>query len=473
MTQRRETTPAPGLLEAFAQEFDSLFGRWNQREGLRRYLEGLLLPAERNKTVTGLANTAPGKGAQEARAQSLQWFLSESNWDEAALNERRRALIRQTPALAPNAEGVLILDETGDLKDGTHTAHVGRQYLGNVGKIGQGVVSVSSLWADEQVYYPLEVIPYTPSDWFARGKKDPAFRTKLTIAIDLVKQAVAWQWPFKAVVADSFYGEDATVREYLHERGIGFVMALKPSHSWWHFRGELGSLKEIAQLPNQAWTAVERTFRDGHRERWWALEIQAGPYGPRKLERAVVVTTDPETLPELSTWYLVTNLPLTNTRRGTRGPRTGASLEEVVRLYGLRNWVEQSYKQVKSTLGWAQYQVRKSRAIRRHWILVYCAFTFCWWQAAQPAGTVTPIADPALQPKRDRTTTPRPGEKKPRRSQSVPRSHLARRAQASPKLAGAGDHAQALLVRLFAGAPSLRNARTARVAATRERHQRL
>jgi hypothetical protein len=49
MTQRRETTPAPGLLAAFAQSFDPCFARWNQREGLRRYLEGLLLPAERNK----------------------------------------------------------------------------------------------------------------------------------------------------------------------------------------------------------------------------------------------------------------------------------------------------------------------------------------------------------------------------------------------------------------------------------------
>lgn len=54
-------------------------------------------------------------------------------------------------------------------------------------------------------------------------------------------------------------------------------------------------------MPNEAWQVVERTFRDGHRERWWALEVQAGPYGPRKPERAVVVTTDPQTLPELST----------------------------------------------------------------------------------------------------------------------------------------------------------------------------
>ena len=48
-------------------------------------------------------------------------------------------------------------------------------------------------------------------------------------------------------------------------------------------------------------------------------------------------------------------------------------------MYGLRMWVEQSYKQVKHVLGWSDYQVRSDIAIRRHWQLVFCAFTFCWW----------------------------------------------------------------------------------------------
>jgi hypothetical protein len=51
----------------------------------------------------------------------------------------------------------------------------------------------------------------------------------------------------------------------------------------------------------------------------------------------------------------------------------------VVRLYGLRMWVEQSYKQVKHVLGWSDYQVRSDIAIRRHWQLVLWAFSFCWW----------------------------------------------------------------------------------------------
>jgi hypothetical protein len=70
-------------------------------------------------------------------------------------------------------------------------------------------------------------------------------------------------------------------------------------------------------------------------------------------------------------------------------------LAEVVRLYGLRNWIEQSYKQMKDELGWADFMVRSDRAIRRHWTLVCCAFAFCWWNEAREVlihETVTPPA---------------------------------------------------------------------------------
>jgi hypothetical protein len=55
-----------------------------------------------------------------------------------------------------------------------------------------------------------------------------------------------------------------------------------------------------------------------------------------------------------------------------------ADLTEVVRLYGIRHWIEHSYKQVKDELGWADFQVRSTTAIRRHQTLVNCAFSFCW-----------------------------------------------------------------------------------------------
>lgn len=94
MTKRKEAKGTPEPLEEYIQPFDDLFGKWNQREGFRRYLEGLLLPTERNKTLTGLANTEPVAGAQNRHAQFLQWFLSESNWDERKIQTQRLQILR-------------------------------------------------------------------------------------------------------------------------------------------------------------------------------------------------------------------------------------------------------------------------------------------------------------------------------------------------------------------------------------------
>jgi hypothetical protein len=388
MTKRYPVSPAPGPLEDYATRFDDLFGARAQRHAFRRYLEGLLLPAERNKTLTGLANTEPVVGAQRKQAQSLQWFLSESRWDPKEVNERRlKLLLLEEPSTAANDEGVVVIDEHGDRKWGKRTTHVGRQWLANIGKTENGVVSVSSLWADEGVYYPIAFEPYTPSHHFEGGKNDPLFRTKLKIAEELVEQAVEKSIPFRAVVADSFYGEDREFKRSLGKLGVGYVLALKKSHSWWHLEGTIGALWQAAEAagwkgPEEPgdWTKVVRTFRDGHSEEWWALEVEAGPYGKERAQRAFVVTPDPKELPDLATWYLTTNLPAPGSEQANESDDLApASVAEVVRLYGLRMWVEQSYKQVKHALGWSDYQVRSDLAIRRHWQLVCLAFSFCWW----------------------------------------------------------------------------------------------
>lgn len=449
MTQRLPVDPAPGPLEAFVQQFDRLFRSRAQRASVRRYLEGLLLPAERNKTLTALANTEPVVSAQHAEAQRLQWFLSEAQWAWEPLSRQRMAVLQQTPLTAAHGQGVLVIDEHGDRKWGAKTAHVGRQYLANLGKVDNGVVSVSSLWADEQVYYPIDVEPYTPAHHFAAGRQDPGFRTKLQLAAELVAQAVASALPFRAVVADSFYGEDEGFKQALRTLAVGYVLALRPSHAWWHRVGAIGSLQEAAEAAGWVgadepgkWVAVERRFRDDHREPWWALEIEAGPYGPEQAQRVVVVTSDPATLPDRATWYLVTNLPAPGSERATASALALAAVAEVVRLYGLRMWVEQSYKQVKHTLGWSDYQVRSDQAIRRHWELVCCAFAFCWWAYGRLPGAAEPDAPDAAAG----------GGKK-----AAP-DLMAAGAAGGACLAGTVGAALALLARLFPTAPATRAA---------------
>src|SRR6476620_5526033 len=107
MTARLPAPPAPGPLEAYARHFDPLFGTLAQRRSFREYLQGLLLPRERNKTLTALVGTEPIVGAQAAPVQRLQWFLSESAWDVAAVNAQRLALLCSTPETRPHAAGVL------------------------------------------------------------------------------------------------------------------------------------------------------------------------------------------------------------------------------------------------------------------------------------------------------------------------------------------------------------------------------
>src|SRR6266571_7824719 len=466
MTKRLEVARAPAPLEEYVKHFDALFGKSNQRDGFRRYMEGLLLPSERLKTLTGLVNTEPVVGAQLPRAQALQWFLSEADWDERKIQESRLRLLREDPTTAPTSKGVLVIDETGDRKDGHKTAHVGRQYLGKLGKVDNGVVSVTSLWADEEIYYPVDFEPYTPAHHFEKGEDDPAFRTKLTIALELVDRAHTQGIPFRAVVADNFYGEDRTLRQGFRALKLGYVLALKPSHDWWHRVGTPGSLQEVAQAagwksaeqPGQ-WVKVERRFRDGSKQSWWALEVQAGPYGPEKTERAVIATTDPETFPDPTTWYLVTNIPAPPSCPVTDHQLAEACLEEVIRLYGLRMWVEQSYKQVKHALGWSQYQVRSDRAIRRHWQLVCCAFSFCWYHASHPYSSTTEEAreapePPASQEPEVAVDVAATGKKNQQRNRISSPSVLASSAASRARVAGALDHAAASLSSVVRAAPT-------------------
>src|SRR5205823_3430922 len=325
MTKPVRCPPAPGPLEGYAARFDDLFTRVAQRRGFREYLAGLLAPRDRNKTLTALAGAEPVAGAGHPAVQRLQFFLSESRWDPEQINARRLELLLAGPATAPHDAGVLVIDDSGDRKDGTKTAHAGHQWLGRYGKTDNGVVTVTTVWADERLYYPVHAVPYTPARHFAKGKGDPAFRTKLAIGADLAVRARAAGFTFRAVAADSAYGDQDGFRGELAEAGLPFVMALKPRRGMWAYGPD-------------AHTPVD------------AARALAGG------------------------------------RRAVAGIHPPADLAEIVRIYGIRHWTEQGYKQVKDQLGWADFQVRSDTAIRRHQVLVNCAFSFCWdaWFADRP-----------------------------------------------------------------------------------------
>jgi SRSO17 transposase len=214
------------------------------------------------------------------------------------------------------------------------------------------------------------VLPYTAAERLAGGKKNPAFASKPQLAQRLIEQARAAHIPFRAVVADSFYGEHHALTQWLRKQNIPFVLALKPSHEIrqyvpdWDNPPPFSPLEAAQRLQPAQWQTFQRTFADGHQATWYVTDVTWGYFGPEQAWRLVVLTPDPTTLSAEQTSYLYTNIPASQ-----------ALPSQIARLYTLREWIEVFYRQVKGELGWHDWQVRQDRAILRHWHLILCAYT--------------------------------------------------------------------------------------------------
>ncbi len=262
--------------------------------------------------MTALAGAEPVVGAQHAAVQGLQFFLSESPWNHEQVNQRRLELLCGDPAIRPHDQGVLVICYSGDRKDGRHTAHVARQYLGSLGKTCNGIVAVTSRWACERGHWPVDVTPYTPASRLSRGNSDPGFRTKPQLAVGLIGAARQAGICFRAVVADCFDGDNEGFCVALGAATVAYVLAVKPCTGGWAPAEQAHTPREAAA--ELAWTSPEepgdwappvtRRFRDGHTETWWAADaaLRVAGWGPTQRLRLVVATTDPERLPKLSTW---------------------------------------------------------------------------------------------------------------------------------------------------------------------------
>jgi len=118
-----------------------------------------------------------------------------------------------------------------------------------------------------------------------------------------------------------------------------------------------------------------------------------------------------------------------------------------VRIYGIRHWTGQSYKQVKDELGWADFQVRSDTAIRRHQVLVNCAFSFCWDAWFADPGTPHDPLPPRTGPGRgERGAT--------RRRAATTSALLAAGITRDTRLASPLDHAAALVAGMVGQAPA-------------------
>lgn len=245
-------------------------------------------------------------------------------------------------------EIILIIDETGDRKKGETTDYVKRQYMGNLGKIENGIVAVTAYGLFEGMTFPLMFEVSKPKQ---RLLTEDVYQTKPEIAAKMIRKLRAMGFKVKLVLADSLYGEsDSNFMSVLCELQLDFVVAIRSNHGVWLPPGQ--------KVSSNRWRPYHRVFSDGKQEKRYIREIV---FGKRRPIQYWQVTTDPETLPKNSTWFIMTKIP-------------GIKYKEVGNLYGLRNWVEYGLKQSKNELGWADFRVTDYSQIEKWCEIVMSAY---------------------------------------------------------------------------------------------------
>jgi SRSO17 transposase len=333
------------------------------------FLDGLL-GTERRKTGWMRAEAAGDAGPWRQQA-----VLGRGRWEADALRDVVRGHAVEALA-APDA--VLVVDETGFLKQGKASCGVGRQYTGSAGKITNCQVGVFAAYVSRHGHAFIDRALYMPKDW----AKDPArlaaahvpegvqFATKPRLALGMVERAIAADAPFAWVAADAVYGT-GEVEMALRRAGKGYVLgtsATQPYNSWIGKPEVSGTAEEIARaLAPSAWKR---------------LSAGEGTKGPRLSDWAYLELADLEAdefndaLDGTWTRGLLVRRGLGDGGRAyfsTWCP-AGTEIETLVAVEGKRWAVEDAFETAKNELGLDHNETRSWHGWHRHVSLVMLAF---------------------------------------------------------------------------------------------------
>lgn len=353
MVEPRQPQPTIRFIDEYCQWYESLFSDVRSFEAFKHLHVGMLSEVKR-KTLPAIA-----KVCGLDNEQSLHHCLTDAPWCVIELRERRLALILQVLAERPFS---VIIDETGDRKKGGHTDYVKRQYIGNLGKIENGIVAVTAYGVVDNITFPLLFEVYKPKE---RLKDGESYRTKPEIAAGMIRALQAMGFKIEQVLADSLYGESGVpFVNVLYELKLPFVLAIRSNHGMLLPQGQ--------RVRMNRWRQFNRVFSNGKSETRWIREII---YGKRRTTQFWQITTDPATLPANGTWYVMSHIEK-------------VTYKEIGNLYGLRNWVEYGLKQSKNELGWADFRVTDYGQIEKWWELVMSAYLLVSLHTSvlQPAG---------------------------------------------------------------------------------------
>ena len=363
----KETTPAamPPCFDRWCKKFDDLLRTKAQKREFRHYVGGLLGESER-KNLSQMA-----RDAVEVTYHKLHHFLTESTWLANKINERRLEIMSKCNQTRISRGFSLIVDDSGHRKSGNFTAGVGRQYIGEIGKTDNGNVVVTTHLYDGKKSLPLDIELYQHGNSLPEGKKDPEFKKKPTLALELIDKSLTRGYRSGIVLIDSSYGNNASFLKELEERKLKYVGGIAKNRNIL-FKDKSGKTDSIRIDEYAQWISDEE-FKEiqilGEKPRtvWVAIiEVEISKLiGQRKI---AIVMSAPAFEDAEDIDYLITNVE-------------GEKVTEqwIVETYSQRNWVEVFYREAKGWLGLSEYQVREKKGLERHFILVFCAYTFILW----------------------------------------------------------------------------------------------
>jgi SRSO17 transposase len=344
-------------LDEVASRIGRRFPRSEPRQQVLTYVRGLLSPVER-KNGWQLAEQA----GQEA-PYATQHLLGRAVWSADAVRDDLRAYVVEHLG---EADGVLVIDETGFPKKGTKSVGVQRQYCGTAGRIENCQVGVFLGYATRHGRTFLDRELYLPQAWASDQQRRTAasippevqFATKLVLARRMVARAQQAGVPFRWVTGDEVYGSDSQMRSWLEKQGISYVLAVSSQYQVW-FDGARRGVAEIAgRFPPLA---------------WHQMSAGAGATGERLDDGAVLPLG--AVAGQRQRWLLC--------RRSLSAPQELAydvvsapqqtPPAEMVRVAGTRWAIEESVQSAKGEGGLDHYEVRSWAGWYRHVTLALLA----------------------------------------------------------------------------------------------------
>ncbi len=338
---KRDAQPTVAIIDRYCEAYHDLFSDVRSYECFKYLHQGIISPIKR-KSLPEIAKIVGIKSPQ-----SLHHFIANSPWSAAELKQRRLSLTLQA---LKEQKITVVIDETGDRKKGKKTDYVARQYLGSVGKIDNGIVSVNAYGVYENITFPLIFQVFKPK---GKLKESDRYKTKIELASSIIRELVEFGFDIELVLADSLYGEASSFIRTLDKYNLSWVLAIRSNHGVW--------LSQEQRVRANKWCKFQRIFSDQKSETRYIREII---YGKRNKRTYWEITTDPETMPENSTSFVMTNIQATRSKmKKTLG-----------NLYGLRTWVEYGFRQCKQELGWTDYRFTNFQEINKWWEIIFSAY---------------------------------------------------------------------------------------------------